>query len=83
MTAADFIAKLAPVEMERMSLIFDYLSHFTLEARLRNGRRLCDVMDFSLWLEELSEEAKAAQNLQGTEVPNPVERRSCRKVTPQ
>jgi hypothetical protein len=66
MTAEEFIAKLAPVELERLSLIFHYLALQTFELHLQNGDPVRDAYDFASFLEELSFAAKIAHAQQNT-----------------
>ena len=81
MTAQDFIAKLAPVELERLSLIFHRLADGITEARLRTGMRLIDLTDVKAYLYELALAAKVRDSGQSTGVSNLAERRPVSKVT--
>lgn len=58
MTARDFIAALAPVDLERQSKIFRYLADHAYESRLQSGTLVRDAIDFRLWLMELADAAE-------------------------
>lgn len=80
MTARDFIASLAPVDLDRQSRIFRYLADHAFESRLRDGAPIRDVTDFRMWLAELAEAAELRKSGQSTTVSVPAEIRPCRKV---
>ena len=84
MTAREFIAQLAPVDLDRLSTVFHSLSEHTLGARLEAGRRLTDVMDFREYLEELSEAARVAHTLSQRKLPSYVrDRRVLQQLSEQ
>ena len=80
MTSQEFIAKLSPTELNRLSTIFEYMAISLTEARLRTGIRLIDLTDVKMWLLELSIAAKLAEVGDSTKVPNAAERRPVSKV---
>jgi hypothetical protein len=80
MNAYEVIGHFEPHDLNRLSLILAYLAEHSYEARLRNGGMLRDATDFREWLRELSAAAKVLDSGQGTEVPSPAEKRSCREV---
>ncbi len=78
LTAKEFVARLAPVEFERLVLIFNYLADHAHELRLISGDRLNDILDFAAFLREL---AAALRFPESTEVPDRPDSRPSPKVT--
>jgi hypothetical protein len=72
MTARDFIASLAPVDLDRQEKIFRFLAEHLYELRLSNGHPLRDSTDFRDFLFELSQGAEMAD-----------QNRPCPKVIPR
>jgi hypothetical protein len=58
-TAQEFIAHLAPLDMNRLALVFDWIADHASELRLNGGQRLLDSIDWSAFLHEA---AVAARN---------------------
>jgi hypothetical protein len=77
MTAHDFIASLAPVDLDRQGKIFRFLAEHTYELRLSSGHPLRDSTDFRDFLFELSRGLQLAHDLA------PRENRRCPKVIPR
>jgi len=63
MTARDFIASLAPVDLDRQAKIFSYLADHVYESGFRRGYSLRDATDFRQLFHELAEAARLAQYL--------------------
>jgi hypothetical protein len=80
MNAKEFIAHLAPVDLDRLALIFNYLGDHAHEARLLNGGRLHDLTDFAAFFHEL---ASASKFTPSTEVLPRVDFRTRPQVTPR
>ena len=55
---AAVLAVIHPLARLEFGVFLAYLAKVLYEARLSDGRKLQDVMDFKQWLEELAEEAK-------------------------
>ena len=79
MTARDFIASLAPVDLDRQSKIFRYLAEHAYESRLQNGTLVRDATDFRMWLAELAEAAAEVPS-RSTVASVPPTIRPCREV---
>ena len=62
MTAKEFISRLAPVDLERLALIFNHLGTHVGDLRLENGSRLNDGTDFAAFLCELGTAARFQEN---------------------
>lgn len=65
MTARDFIAKLAPEELDRLSGMFRHLAEHITEARLSTGLRLIDLTDVRAYFYELASAADFFDSPQG------------------
>jgi hypothetical protein len=83
MTARDFIASLAPVDLDRQAKIFRFLAEHTYELRLSSGHPLRDSTDFRDFLFELSRGAELAHQAVNTHVAIASQNRPCPKVIPR
>ncbi len=66
MTATEVIAKLAPVDLERLGKIFKFLGDHATELRLSSGRRLVDLTDVREYFQDLALAASFAGSPQST-----------------
>lgn len=57
-STTDLLADLRLAGPQEFSVVLNFLADRVYEARLKDGRRLRDAMDFKQWLEELAEEAR-------------------------
>lgn len=62
MNAKEFVSRLAPVDLPRLALIFDYLADRQHELRLADGQPLNDGLDFSAFHRELAAACKMAED---------------------
>ncbi len=54
MTAKEFVCHLAPVELERLASIFNFLAEHEHELQLASGQPLNDGLDFAAFLREVA-----------------------------
>lgn len=59
MTPSELVSHLAPYDRARLALIFEYLGVKTYALTLENGKPLSDVIDFSVFCQELSTALKS------------------------
>src|SRR6185437_7822855 len=76
MTAAQMIELLRSMPAGDARATFYQLAAHVYDARLKNGQRLTDAIDFVAWLRELGDQSKS------TEGQFPAERSTGLKVTP-
>ena len=58
MTAAELISDLQALGPQDLGVLLHYLADHLEEARMANGGRLIDQIDFKQWLQELAEAAR-------------------------
>jgi hypothetical protein len=66
MTAKEFVSRLAPLQLERLALIFNYLADHEHELRLEGGGRINDNLDCAAFHREL---AAACKNSEDSHAP--------------
>ena len=63
MIADEFIAHLAPVDLHRLALIFDWLGDHAEDLRTGDGQRLLDATDWAAFLHEVAAAARKGVNV--------------------
>jgi hypothetical protein len=73
MTPEEFIAHLAPFDMNRLALVFDWMADHADELRTSGGQRLLDSIDWSAFLHEAAVAARNRESPSLLDLRSPIE----------